>query len=59
MAGEVLFVDGSGQAVGRCAVTRRTRRGRDFRHAEVKNLGVTALGDEDVGGFDVAVNNTC
>ena len=32
------------------------RRG-DFRQAEVENLGVSALGDENVGGLDVAMDD--
>ncbi len=30
---------------------------RDFRQTEIENLGVSALGDKDVGGFDVAMND--
>ena len=29
----------------------------DFRQPEVQNLGVSALGDKDVGGLDVAVDD--
>ena len=29
----------------------------DFGQTKVKDLGVTVLGDEDVGGLDVAVND--
>ena len=30
---------------------------RDFRQPEIQNLGVPALGDKDIGGLDVAVND--
>ena len=30
----------------------------DFRQSEVENLGVTALGDEEVRGFDVPVDDS-
>ncbi len=33
------------------------RLGRDLRQTEVKNFGVSALGDEDIGGLDVTVND--
>jgi hypothetical protein len=33
-------------------------RWQDLGEAEVENLGVAPLGDEDVGGFDVAVDDT-
>ena len=40
-------------------VCRRWRRGlaRHLGQPEVENLGVPALGDEDVGGLDVAMND--
>src|SRR6202162_4031069 len=34
------------------------QRGYNFRQSKIENLGVSALGDEDVGGLDVAVNNS-
>ena len=30
---------------------------RNFSEAEIQNLGVAALGNKNVGGFDVAVND--
>jgi hypothetical protein len=38
-------------------VARRTERGRDLRQPEIENLSVSSPRDEDVGGFDVAVND--
>ena len=32
--------------------------GLDFGQPEVENLGVSAIGDEDVGGLDVAVDDS-
>src|ERR1700693_3741912 len=34
------------------------QRGYNFRQSKIENLDVSALGDEDVGGLDVAVNNS-
>ena len=56
-AGEMLLDDdssGSGDVGYRCA-----RRGARLHlgQAEVENLGVSALGDEDVRGLDVAMND--
>ena len=31
---------------------------RDFRQTEIENLGVAAIGDENVGGLDVAVDDS-
>src|SRR5258708_3634126 len=42
---------------GNCAL--RTGLVSDFRQSEVENLGVSALGDEEVGGLNVAVNDSC
>ena len=51
--GEVRF-DG----LGSCGlVLTGATRGRDLGQAEIENLGVAALGYEDVGGFDVAVHD--
>ena len=54
-AGQMLVVDrqgvrGCNRAGGACGR-------RDLRQPEVQNLGMPALGDEDVGGLDVAVND--
>ena len=38
-----------------CEETPRVRA--DLRQPEIENLSVPALGDKNVGGFDVAVNN--
>ena len=54
-AGQVLFV---GRHRADCRnLVRRTGRGRDLCQPEIEDLGVTALGDKDVGGFDVAVDD--
>ena len=37
---------------------RRRPRGSKTRHAEVEDLGVAALGEENVGGLDVAMDDT-
>ena len=55
-AGEMLLVNGA-HACCRCDLARRALRDRDLRQSEVENLGVTALGDENVGGLDVAVDD--
>src|SRR5208282_2088665 len=56
--GQVLVIDiDSGLRVVRCNLVRRTRSGRDPWQSEIKNLGVTALGDENVRSLDVAVND--
>ncbi len=43
--------------VQRCNVARRTARQTDLRQSKVQNLGVTALGDEDVRRLDVPVDD--
>jgi hypothetical protein len=35
--------------------SERARRGSDLRQAEIQNLGMSAFGDEDVGGLDIAM----
>ena len=37
---------------------RRTTSQTDLCQPKVQNLGVSTLGDKDVGGFDVAVDDT-
>ena len=45
--------------IGRCdSGSTNCRHGRHLRQPEIQNLGVPALGDEDVGGLDVAVNDS-
>ena len=43
--------------VKRRNVARRTACRRDLRQPKIQNLGVSALGDKDVGGLDVAVDD--
>ena len=39
-------------------ISRKVLQDRnDFGQAEVKNLGVTSLRDEDIGRFDIAMND--
>ena len=54
---EMLFVNRARLCVRRCNLTGRTGGGRHFRQPEVQNLGVFAVGDENVRGLDIAVNN--
>jgi hypothetical protein len=56
-AGEVLFVDAGGLSGGAGVEARRTCARREFGKAEIQYLGVTAFGDEQVRGFDVAMND--
>ena len=56
---------GAGEMFGRSAlgggrIRRGRRRGRagNFGEAEIQNLGVAALGDKDICGFDVAVDDS-
>ena len=53
-AGEVVRIDGI--CADGCYV-RAVQLGGDFGEAEVEDFGVAAFGDEDVGGFYVAVND--
>jgi hypothetical protein len=55
--GEVLVIDGGSRRVGRSSLGGRTSRGRDFGQTEIENLGVSALGDKNVGGLDVAMDD--
>src|SRR6266851_10394915 len=36
----------------------RVRQGTGFRQTEIKNLGVTAVGNEQIRGFDVAMDDS-
>ena len=56
VAGEMLFVD-RGVVRSIEALARRIGRGHDLRDSEVENLGVATLGDKDVGGLDVPMND--
>ena len=49
----LVTVDG----VRRSAATLCRLRAVDFGQSEVENLGMPALGDEDVRGLDVAMND--
>ena len=51
----VVFAQGGRLRKSRCFRTATQRC--DFRQAKVQNLGVTALGDENVSGFDVAMHD--
>ena len=58
-AGEVLGVwIGSGHCVGRGHLARRSGGGIDFGQSEIEDFGVAALGDENIGGLDVAVDDS-
>ncbi len=54
----VLFVNRARLCVGRCDLARRTASRCDLRQPEIENLGVPALGDKNVGGLDVAVDDS-
>src|SRR5580698_6526501 len=41
----------------RCDLARETLRNNILSEAEVENLGMPPLGDENVGGFNVAMND--
>ena len=53
----MLFVDRARHRARRCNLAGRTARGCDLRQPEIQNLGVAALGDKNIGGFDVAVDD--
>ena len=56
--GEVVWLkQDAGQSIAGFEAHLGTIRGRDFGQAEIENLGVAAFGDEDVGGFDVAMDD--
>jgi hypothetical protein len=44
-----------GEVIWAAVGSRRT----GFGNTEIENLGVLALGDKDISGFDVAVNDLC
>ncbi len=45
------------QRVRRRNLARRTTRWCDFRQPKIENLGVAALGNKNIGGLDIAVDN--
>ena len=47
--GQVRVVDGCADRVGRAGLAERNGCGRDLGLRELENLGLSALGDEDVG----------
>jgi len=53
----MLFADGSGQGVRRSNLAGRSDQRRDLGQTKVENFSVPALGDEDVGGFHVAMDD--
>ena len=53
----MLIVDGRGRRVRRASLGGRTGGGSDFCQTEVENLGVSALGHEDVGRLNVAMDD--
>ena len=55
--GQMLLVDRCRRRVGRCDSGWTNWRRRHLRQSEIENLGVPALGDENVGGLDVAMND--
>ena len=55
-AGEVLLVERAWSGRARSRPTARSLP-PNFRQSEVQHLGVPALGDEDVGGLDVAMHD--
>jgi hypothetical protein len=58
-AGEVLFVHRRCRAVCRYNLARTTACRCDLRQPKIQNLGVPSLGDENVRGLDVSVDDTC
>ena len=56
--GELIGVDAnSGESIGGAGSTGGSFSMGDLGEAEVEDFGVAALGDENVGGLDVAVND--
>src|SRR5208283_4721248 len=55
--GEMIGVSRAGLRVERCHLGGRAACGSDFGETEIQNLGVSALGREDVGWFYVAVDD--
>ena len=54
----MLRVQRTRRRVKRCDLARRIACQADFRQPKIQNLGVSPLGDKDVGGLDVAVDDT-
>jgi hypothetical protein len=46
-----------GESIGGAGCTGESFAIGDFGEAEVEDFGMAALGDENVGGFDVAMND--
>ena len=55
--GQVVFAHGGRLREHSRRVHAAAADRSDLRQAEVQHLGMTALGDENVGGLDVAVND--
>jgi hypothetical protein len=53
----LLLVRCPGRCISRCDLARRTDRSGDFGQPEVENLGVPALGDENICWLDIAMND--
>src|SRR5208283_1550241 len=52
-----LGIDSSHRVRG-CDLAWRTGPGRDLRQSEIQNFGMAAFGDKNIGGLDVAVNDS-
>ncbi len=56
-AGQVGIFKGAGLCAGRSNAAGGAGCDDDLRQAEIHHFGMTALGHEDVGGFDVAMDD--
>src|SRR5438105_15549499 len=52
------ILHGGGNWIGRCNLAGGSRGRCDFRQSEIKYFRMTPLAHKDVGGLDVAMNNT-